>query len=401
MTLLGVLRVVVVLLCVSAGVCAALPVPQNVTLHALNMNYVLKWRWDPDMTPDSARNVTFTTQYMAMFKLKKPKNKQTWTSVCESTPERVCDFTSADLHYLGMWVLRVRAQSGRNVSSWVKTEFCPDRDAAIGPPSALSVTPVSGLLQVAMTDPLTTTNCSMKEYLPNMYYIIQYWKRSSSAEEPRNNLTTNTNLVILPDLESWTWYCVRVKSMDDYYRKASVFSPTYCAQTDGQTPHWQIVLYFLLSLVLCFLVFVALCLCIIRVVKIVKSTFFPSVPLPAHLHEYLCESGSPETPHLLSLESEPELCCDSPELLLPDPEVPDVPDVPVSKVILEIHMPPRTVEPGIRTHSRHSSCDSGVHSLEGSSQSQRQSELGEVKMEKLGKKMRTEELDEGVQDVIV
>ncbi|KAM9486680.1 interferon alpha/beta receptor 1b-like isoform 2-T2 [Clarias gariepinus] len=400
MTLLGaVLRVVVVLLCVSAGVCAVLPVPQNVTLHALNMNYVLKWRWDPDLTPDSASNVTFTAQYIAKFKLKRPKNKQNWTSVCESTSERVCDFTSVDLHYLGMWVLRVRAQSGKNASSWVKTEFCPDQDAAIGPPSALNVTPVSGLLQVTITDPLTIKNSSMKEYLPNMYYLIEYWKRSPLTEKPHNNITTTNNLVILPDLESWTWYCVRVKSLDDYYRKQSVFSPTYCTQTDGQTPYWQIVLYFLLSLVLCFLMFLALCLFIIRVVKIVKSTFYPSVLLPAHFHEYLCDPGSSETPHLLSTESELEICCDSPELLIPDPKVPFVPEV--SEVILEVHLPPRTVEPGIRSHSRHSSCDSGVHSMEGSSQSQRQSEFGEVKMEKLGKTIRMDELDEGVQDVIV
>lgn len=60
--------------------------------------------------------------------MSKPKRKQDWKSVCESTPEHVCDFSSAKLHYLGMWLLRLRAQSGQNFSSWVKIEFCPDRD---------------------------------------------------------------------------------------------------------------------------------------------------------------------------------------------------------------------------------------------------------------------------------
>lgn len=52
--------------------------------------------------------------------------------------------------------------------------------AVIGPPSAVNVTPVNGLLQIVITDPLSITNGSMKEWLPNMYYFIQYWKKSSS-----------------------------------------------------------------------------------------------------------------------------------------------------------------------------------------------------------------------------
>ncbi|MCJ8732184.1 hypothetical protein PDJAM_G00208320 [Pangasius djambal] len=392
---LGVWCVCALLLCCwcsSSAVCAVFPGPQNVTIQTLNMNYVLKWDWDPDQARGSAHNVTFTAQYLAMFKTKKPKNKQDWKSVCESTPEHDCDFSSAQLHYLGMWMLRVRAQSGQNVSSWVMKEFCPDRDAVIGPPSAVNITPVNGLLQVAISDPLTITNGSMKEWLPNMYYFIQYWKKSSSTQF--NNLTSANNLVVLPELESWTWYCVRVQSMDAYYKKTSVFSPSYCTQTDGQTPYWQIILYFLLSLGLSFLVLLGLFMCTFRVAKVVKSTFFPSVPLPAPIQEYLCDSGSSDTPRLLSTEQELENCCDTLDLLTPDPEVTEV-----IEVILEVHLPSESSQQRGRTRSRHSSCDSGVYSTEGSGP--RQSELGEMKMENLGRKIRVEELDEGVQDVSV
>lgn len=64
-------------------------------------------------------------------KLKKTKSKQDWKSLCESTPEHVCDFSSVQLHYLGVWLLRLRAQSGQTVSPWVEKEFCPDRDGKI------------------------------------------------------------------------------------------------------------------------------------------------------------------------------------------------------------------------------------------------------------------------------
>ncbi|XP_047670705.1 interferon alpha/beta receptor 1a-like [Tachysurus fulvidraco] len=392
MELFALLCVCALMLCRTSVVCVSLPVPQNITLWTLNINYVLKWDWETAQAPDDALNVTFTAQYLAMFKLKKPKNKQDWKPLCESTSEHVCDFSSVQLHYLGVWLLRLRAQSGQNVSSWVKIEFCPDRDAVIGPPSAVNVTPVKGLLQVVITDPLTFTNSSMKDLLPNLYYIIEYWKKSSSAEKS-NNLTSANNLVILPGLESWTWYCVRVQSKEDYYKKTSAFSPAYCIQTDGQIPYWQIVLYFLLSLGVCFLVILSFFMFTLRVVKVIKSTFFPSLLLPSHIQEYLFDSNTSDMPHLLSTEPL-EICYDRLELLPPDPEVTEV-----HKIILEVHLPPETSQQSRRTHSRRSSCDSGVYSTEGSAP--RQNELGDVKEEKPGRKIRAEEPDEGVQDICV
>lgn len=108
-------------------------------------------------------------------------------------------------------------------------------------------------------------------------------------------------------------------------------------------------------------------------------------------HQYLCDTGSSDTPFLLSADLEPEICCDKLDLLNPEPEV--------TEVILEVHLPPETLEQRSRTHSRQSSCDSGVYSTEGSGP--RQDELGEVKVEKLGRKIQVEEPDEGAQDVSV
>lgn len=63
-----------------------------------------------------------------MYKMTKPKKRQDWKPLCKSTPEHVCDFSSVQLHYLGVWLLRLRAQSGQEGSSWVTIEFCPDKD---------------------------------------------------------------------------------------------------------------------------------------------------------------------------------------------------------------------------------------------------------------------------------
>lgn len=37
----------------------------------------------------------------------------------------------------------------------------------------------------------------------------------------------------LPDLKSWTWYCVMVQSRVEYYNKSSSFTSPLCMQTEG------------------------------------------------------------------------------------------------------------------------------------------------------------------------
>ena len=63
-------------------------------------------------------------KYSLMSKRKKPK----WRTVCNDTLERSCDLTALNLHYLGIYMLRVQASANRQHSAWVQKEFCPDKD---------------------------------------------------------------------------------------------------------------------------------------------------------------------------------------------------------------------------------------------------------------------------------
>ncbi|KAI4903469.1 hypothetical protein NFI96_029698 [Prochilodus magdalenae] len=386
METLGVLALL--LLGVSAVVSTELPAPRIKSIQTLNTNYTLRWEWDGG--PDSG-DVTFTAEYLARFKIKKSR-KYNWTTVCPATSDLYCDFTAENLYYYGIWILHVRAQNGSLASSWAEVQFCPDRDAAIGPPSAVVLSPVKGLLQVAISDPVSHRNASMKDLAQDMYYVIQYWKEPLETQTP-DNLTTRNNLVILPDLESWTWYCVRVQSRYDFYDKASAFSPTYCEQTDGQMPYWQIFLYFLLSLALSFLCVLGFSLCFMKSFKVVKNIFYPSIPLPTHIQEYLCDSPGSDMPALLTTEPEAELCCDRLDVLTPDAMIKDV--------VMEIHAPPQDLEDESRNFIRHNSGDSGVYSSEeGSGQNSRALERGEeVKLEKMGRISFRAEPAERTQDI--
>lgn len=54
--------------------------------------------------------------------------KPNWITACNETAARSCDLTPFNLHYLGIFVLRVRAGVGGGHSEWEELEFCPDKD---------------------------------------------------------------------------------------------------------------------------------------------------------------------------------------------------------------------------------------------------------------------------------
>ncbi|TKS66814.1 Interferon alpha/beta receptor 1a [Collichthys lucidus] len=202
---------------------AELAAPQNVTMVTLNTNYMLSWDWDPSAA--GSHGVTFTTQYVGKFKLKYKSPK--WSMVCENTPQTSCDLTDLNLHYLGIYVFRVRASADGRHSDWVLKEFCPDKDAAVGPPSKVELSVAEGFLEISISDPLTNTNTSMKDKLRELYYHIVYWEGSPGIQ----TLDSKKTLVTLSNLKSWTWYCVMVQSRSDFYNKTSSFTSPQCMQT--------------------------------------------------------------------------------------------------------------------------------------------------------------------------
>nr|XP_019955316.1 PREDICTED: interferon alpha/beta receptor 1b-like isoform X1 [Paralichthys olivaceus] len=366
-----------------AAVGPELAPPKDLIPITLNTNYTLTWNWDQSHAESHA--VTFTTQYVGKFKLESKKISPNWSTACEEMSDRSCDLTMLGLHYLGIYVLRVRANANGNHSKWVQLEFCPDKDAALGPPAKVDLAPAGSDLDVFISDPLTSTNTSMRENLSEMYYHILYWEHSEDSKA--KELSSKTNMVTLPDLKAWTWYCVRVQSCNKFYDKRSNFTSPQCLQTQGNIPWWQISLYFAGSLVTCFLVMLLLIYSSFRCYKTVKATFYPSDQLSTHFKEYLCDSRGSEIPRLFTAVSESELLCDN--LVICD-----------QPTVLEIHnfcpddvaAPPS--DPESDTSGRHSrqnssSGDSGVYSTGGSSNlpqlNSSQTSTGTEDLEQLGK----------------
>ncbi|XP_062312523.1 interferon alpha/beta receptor 1b-like [Osmerus eperlanus] len=360
------------------------------TLHTLNTQYILTWEHEAA----GQYAVNFTTQYLSKYKLKS-KRKVVWNSVCVG-PEHSCDLTGVKLHYHAMYRLRVRASAHGRHSDWAQKDFCPDMDADLGPPSKVELSPVSNLLGVAISPPLTSEGEYMKQDVPQMYYRIHYWSR---LEDPQGAspavVNSGSEHVTLPGLQSWTWYCVRVQSRFDYYNKTSSFTSTQCMQTEGEIPYWLIFLYFLASLVAAFLFVLGSSYIIYKGYRVLKTTYFPSIQLPHHIQEYLSDSPHSDFPRLLSLEAEVEIVCDNISVCL-------------EKDLLEVHSPTSDLEDDCGRHSRQHSGDSGVYSTEGGSAQKRGGHSQPIVarlnswdaplLEHVNMEMGGELLDEGVVD---
>lgn len=328
----------------------------------LNTNYTLTWGWDQSAA--ELHTVTFTTQYVSKYKLR--KKNPIWSTACEDTTQRSCDLTPRELHYLSIFMLRVRANMNGRHSDWVQREFCPEKDALLGPPSKVDLSPAGSDLDVFISDPMTSTNSSMKELERELYFHILYWERSADRQaSTTQTLSSSANLVTLPNLKAWTWYCVMIQSRDDFYNKSSSFTSPHCMQTEGSTPWWQIFVGFLASLVVCFLVMLFSLYGSFWCCKTLKTAFYPPNQLPAHFKEYLCDSPGSDVPRLLTSDPESELLCDN-VTVCPHPAILEIHNPPPE----DLPPPPSDLEPDSSgRHSRQdssSSGDSGVYSTGGS-----------------------------------
>uniref|UniRef100_A0A3B3XGQ1 Fibronectin type-III domain-containing protein n=1 Tax=Poecilia mexicana TaxID=48701 RepID=A0A3B3XGQ1_9TELE len=258
---------------------AGLTPPHDLFMLTLNTNYTLTWDWDQSAAgSDSA---TFTVQYL---KKRNPK----WTTVCAETSGRSCDLTRSGLNYLGLYTVRVQTNLNGSHSVWKSIQFCPDKDAAIGPPSKVRLGVSGSTLDIFITDPQNSSNNSMKEQLHKLYYEIVYWEQPEDGKGSMTmTMTTDVTILTLSEVEPWTRYCVQIRSRDDFYNKSSTFTPPLCIQTEGVVPWWKIFLFFLLSLVSCFLVVLLFLYGSHHCFHVCKATFLPNEKLPSYFKELL------------------------------------------------------------------------------------------------------------------
>ncbi|XP_024142833.1 interleukin-10 receptor subunit beta [Oryzias melastigma] len=339
---------------------AELPPPQDLTMLAINTNYTLRWNYAQSAAMPN--QVTFTTEFMPTFLLVNKKKPHVWRTACKESPEQTCDLTNLDLYYYTIFKLRVRASANGIHSPWAVMDFCPETDAGIGPPSSVNLAPAGSNLEVVIVDPLTSANSSMREYIKDLKYNILYWEQDGDEQAlVTKTISVNSNVVALPDLKPFTWYCVKVQSYTEYDNKNSSFTSPVCMNTDGHPPCWQIILIFLAFLVIVAPLVVLLIVGSFKCSRILKSMLHPQLP-SFLLFESLRDPITSKGPQLIPANVDSEqlwdvaVCMKSPKLER-------------LSLVKELAAPPsgQNLDTRLLRQTSSGSTDSGVYSTGGTS----------------------------------
>uniref|UniRef100_A0AAV2JCK9 Uncharacterized protein n=1 Tax=Knipowitschia caucasica TaxID=637954 RepID=A0AAV2JCK9_KNICA len=304
------------------GLGLLVPPPHDVTVRAVNTNYCLVWNW----TGPEGHEVSFTTQYIGKFKLNRP-NDPKWWPACDGSPLMTCDLNPLKLHYLGIYCLRVRAAVGGVFSPWRHVEFTPGEDAAVGPPSRVTVSAAGAGLEVSVLEPQTNNNTSMKEHIPFLSFRYTFWEQqpqsvlasTHTGQQPQMfHVDSDKTVVVLENLKSWTVFCVKVKSRTTNPNRTSRYSPPHCLSTNGSLHWWQVALIFLSSLCVALLLGLGLVLGGFQANRVFKQSCLYKATPPDFLKEFqvspepLCPDFDSELKcDLLTLTSPQETCRNS------------------------------------------------------------------------------------------
>ncbi|XP_005798211.1 interferon alpha/beta receptor 1b-like isoform X1 [Xiphophorus maculatus] len=354
--MLALVRLCLLFVCLTGSAAEAeLTPPDDLFMLTLNTNYTLAWDWDQSAAgSDSA---TFTVQYAGNHSLKKRNPK--WTTVCAETSGRSCDLTRSGLNYLGLYVVRVQTNLNGRHSVWKSLQFSPDKDAVLGPPSKVRLGVSGRTLDIFITDPQNSSNSSMKEHLNKLSYDIVYWEQPEDGKGSMPDTTsTEANVVTLSSIKPWTRYCIQIRSRDDFYNKTSTFTAPLCAQTEGVVPWWKIFMYFLLSLVSCFLMVLLFLYGGHHCFQICKATFLPNEKLPSYIKQH-----EGDYPRLIVSDYESDLC--DPVIVCPESAI-----LVINPAVDSAAPPAGLDQDRSSRHSRQnssSSGDSGVYSAGGNS----------------------------------
>ncbi|XP_006032720.1 interferon alpha/beta receptor 1 isoform X1 [Alligator sinensis] len=277
-----------------------LPCPTNVTVHALNMKFLLNW------DNHYNKNVSFNVQYLSGFYkqfYEDYSNKWYIVAGCENISHTQCDFSS-NVGASGNYYIRVNATNGYNrscSSKEIKVDPCVINE--IGPPS-VKVNSGPSLLRIQITCP-GEENKSMSECY-EFTYRIQYWENSSKPEV--ENEVAQQPFHTISNLMPSRAYCLKVQAFARAYNKSGQFSNVICTETlSDQMSPLVVLTTFLIAVVVVLVVAVVTISGIYLSYKKIIYVFFPSCKPPSNIESF---GGQLFSNLYISTSEEPaEKCC--------------------------------------------------------------------------------------------
>ncbi|XP_061049960.1 interferon gamma receptor 2 [Eubalaena glacialis] len=272
-----------------------LPAPRNLKVRLYNAQQALSW--EPVSLSNDTRPVVYQVQY-------KYSTSSTWYDVnkkdsrvdCTNLTGTECNFTANSLlegfprHF--NISLRVRAKLGDLVSAWVKAPWFEHyRNATIGPPEDIWVTPEEGSLIIRFSSPFDVP-ASVAFFL----YYVYYWEKAGIKQVTR---PFRSNFITLNDLKPLRVYCFQVKA-ELFLAKENISRPGHlsnisCSETtvDASTKLQQVILISMGTFLLLSVVVGACLFLVLKYRGLVKYWFHSPPSIPSQIEEYLKDPAQP------------------------------------------------------------------------------------------------------------
>ncbi|EHB07600.1 Interferon-gamma receptor beta chain [Heterocephalus glaber] len=277
-----------------------LAAPRNPKIHLYNAEQILRWE------PSSPGNDTVPVTYRVQFKY----TGSNWSDFespevnCTQISATECKFATATLSE-GFpkdfnVSLRVRAELGQQKSAWAAVPwFQHFRNATIGPPENIVVTPGGGSLIVTFSAPFDTGNPRDATFS----YYVHYWEKGGTQQARaffffvRDPVKSNS--ILLNNLKPFTVYCLQVQARLFWTRPKIInpgdFSNTFCEETtaDASTKLQQIILISMGTFSLLLVLTGACFFLVLKYQGLIKYWFHTPPSIPSQIEEYLKDPAQP------------------------------------------------------------------------------------------------------------
>lgn len=272
-----------------------LPPPQNLKVRLYNAQQALSW--DPVTLSNDTRPVVYQVQYRYSTSHNwYDVNKRDSSVDCTNLSRTECDFTANSLskgfpRQFNI-SLRVRAKVGDRVSPWVTAPWFEHyRNATIGPPENIWVTPEEGSLIIRFSSPFDVP-ASVAFFL---YYV--YYREMAGIQQVTQPF--RNNFITLNDLKPLRVYCFQVKAelflVKENISRSGHLSNISCSETtaDASTKLQQVILIAVGTFLLLLVVVGACLFLVLKFRGLVKYWFHSPPRIPVQIEEYLKDPAQP------------------------------------------------------------------------------------------------------------
>ncbi|XP_069801597.1 interferon alpha/beta receptor 1 isoform X2 [Dendropsophus ebraccatus] len=267
----------------------------NLRVDALDTEYLLKWDWDTERSP----NVTFSVEKCFY------DGRCTTIDDCKNITTPQCNVTR--LLFRGTYILRSSVYDRlTEEKSFSVIQFSPIKDTVIGPPKELKMRIVDNELYINVSAPKGFSNTDIQS-LCEWQTHMEYWISSTHNSEVMVKEAMQPFFKI-DHLEASTTYCARAKMRCKDSDRSSQDSEDYCITTDPRSHLFAFIAGFTFLGIIFTSIILFFCGCCLK--HYVKQTFFPASKLPLSIEKGFGESplDSMRHPFLLHKEETMDRC---------------------------------------------------------------------------------------------